>query len=61
MMKNHLKTVLMGALALILGTTTAFAQQKVTGTVKDAKGLPVIGAGIVEQGNPTNGAVTTVD
>lgn len=38
----------------------AFAQQQVSGTVRDAKGEPVIGAGIVVEGTQ-NGVVTDID
>ena len=34
--------------------------KKVTGNVSDAEG-PVIGASVVEKGNPSNGAVTDLD
>jgi TonB-linked SusC/RagA family outer membrane protein len=40
---------------------TAFAQQRVSGTVTDARGEPVIGANIMEKGVTANGTVTDVD
>lgn len=39
------------------GTT---AETKVTGVVNDAYG-PVIGASVVEKGNPSNGVITDLD
>ena len=41
-------------------TLTAFAQQRVSGTVTDATGEPVIGANIIEKGVAANGTVTDV-
>jgi len=40
---------------------TAFAQSSVSGTVVDATGETVIGATVVEKGNPKNAAVTDLD
>jgi TonB-linked SusC/RagA family outer membrane protein len=37
------------------------AARKITGTVKDDNGDPVIGATIIEQGNPSGGTVTDLD
>lgn len=49
-------------LALVLAVCPAFAQSlKVSGVVLDEQGLPLIGAGVFEQGDNTNGAVTDVD
>ena len=59
MMINHLREVAL-ALSLILMGGVAFAQQQVSGTVRDAKGEPVIGAGIVVEGTQ-NGVVTDID
>ncbi len=41
----------------------AFAQDRitVTGTVTDENGEPMIGAGVIEDGNASNGAVTDID
>ena len=40
--------------ALLLGVcTAAFAQQKISGTVLDASGQAVIGAGVVVEGTTT--------
>lgn len=49
-------------LALII-SVSAFAQSRitVTGTVIDETGTPMIGVGVIEQNNPTNGAVTDID
>lgn len=47
--------------ALLLGVcATAFAQQKISGTVLDASGQAVIGAGVVVEGT-TNGVVVDLD
>ncbi len=60
MMITHLKKAVLTALLLILAGGAAFAQQSISGTVKDAKGEPVIGAGIVVEGTQ-NGAMTDID
>lgn len=72
---NLRKSVLLvGALASLglsytteaLATSPNFAvnsvqqSKKVTGNVSDAEG-PIIGASVVEKGNPSNGAVTDLD
>ena len=46
---------------LSMCTLTAFAQQRVSGTVTDATGEPVIGANIIEKGVAANGTITDVD
>ncbi len=49
------------AVALLLFVSTlAFAQNKVTGTVRDAQGEPLVGVSVQEVGT-TNGTVTDVD
>lgn len=58
-MKKHLKFAI-ATLALLFVGATAFAQQRISGTVVDATGVPVIGAGVVVQGT-NNGSVTDVD
>ena len=50
-------------LLCILGmcSLSAFAQQRISGTVTDAAGEPVIGANIVEKGTTANGTITDAD
>lgn len=48
------------AFLLMLTTTSVFAQQSVTGNVKDVSGEPIIGASVVEKGT-TNGVITDMD
>ena len=60
MMKIHLRKAV-AAVCILLAGATAFAQQRISGSVKDASGEPVIGAGVIQEGNPTNGTVTDVD
>ena len=59
MMKNHLRMVL-AALLLLAGSSIAFAQQKISGTIVDLSGQPVIGASVVIPGT-TTGTVTNLD
>ena len=59
MMKNHLRIVL-AALFLLAGSVVAFAQQKISGTIVDLSGQPVIGASVMIPGT-TTGAVTNLD
>lgn len=49
-------------LSLML-SLTVFAQEKITvsGVVTDETGLPMIGAGVIEEGNLSNGTVTDID
>lgn len=51
---------ILAAVCLMGASLTAFAQQQITGTVKDTKGEPIIGAGVLVQGT-TIGAVTDAD
>ena len=44
----------------LLSSTLAFAQNKVTGTVTDKSGEPLIGVNVLEAGT-TNGCITDVD
>lgn len=44
----------------LLSSTLAFAQNKVTGTVTDKAGEPIIGANVLEVGT-TNGCITDID
>ena len=49
------------ALALLLMVSTiAWAQQRITGTVQDGKGEPLIGVSVMEAGT-TNGTTTNVN
>lgn len=36
-------------------------QKKISGTVKDATGEPIIGASVIEKGTPSNGTITDID
>ena len=58
--KIHFKNALAIGLFLLTGLC-AMAQQSISGTVKDAKGEPVIGAGLYQNGNMRNGTVTDID
>ena len=46
---------------LSMYSLSAFAQQRITGTVTDATGEPVIGANVVEKGVTANGTITDAD
>ena len=59
MMKNHLRMAL-AALLLLVGGSVAFAQQKISGTIVDLSGQPVVGASVVIPGT-TTGVVTDLD
>ena len=59
MMKNHLRIALAALLLLVAGSV-AFAQQRITGTIVDLSGQPVIGASVMIPGT-TTGAVTNLD
>lgn len=56
---RSMKRVLLSS-ALLLVSTFTFAQSKVSGTVKDANGEPLIGVSVMEVGT-NNGAVTDVN
>ena len=58
-MKSIFRTTLLLCLLLVCGQ--AMAQTTAKGTVVDATGEPVIGATVVEKGNPKNAAVTDFD
>lgn len=58
-MKNHFSTIFL-ILSLCALSLTAQAQIRISGTVADNDGAPVIGAGIVERGTP-NGTVSDND
>ncbi len=60
-MKIHLRKLVLASLALLLmGSGGAYAQQKISGTVRDTNGDAVIGAGVFLKGS-TTGTVTDVD
>ena len=59
-MKIHLRELVLTALTLLLMGGTAAAQQKISGTVRDADGQAVIGAGVFLK-DSTTGTVTDVD
>ena len=54
-----MKRVLLSS-ALLLVSTLTFAQSKVSGTVKDANGEPLVGVSVMEVGT-NNGAVTDIN
>ncbi len=54
-----MKRVLLSS-ALLLVSTLTFAQSKVSGTVKDANGKPLVGVSVMEVGT-NNGAVTDIN
>ena len=57
--ERSMKRVLLSS-ALLLVSTLTFAQSKVSGTVKDANGEPLIGVSVMEVGT-NNGAVTDIN
>ena len=59
LIRRNCKRVVASVFLLLL-STIAFAQSKITGTVKDASGEPLIGVSVVEVGT-TNGTVTDID
>ena len=48
-------------LLLTLMLSAAIHAQEILGTVTDDQGEPVIGASVVEKGNPKNGTITNID
>ena len=56
---RSMKRVLLSS-ALLLVSTLTFAQSKVSGTVKDANGEPLVGVSVMEVGT-NNGAVTDIN
>lgn len=56
---RSMKRVLLSS-AILLVSTLTFAQSKVSGTVKDANGEPLIGVSVMEVGT-NNGAVTDIN
>ena len=45
----------------MLAPASLFAQGVASGTVVDAEGEAVIGATVIEKGNPSNGTITDID
>lgn len=46
---------------MVMTPGSVLAQNVVKGTVLDSKNEPVIGASVIEKGNPKNGTVTDLD
>ena len=46
---------------MVLTPSSVLAQNVVKGTVLDSNNEPVIGASVIEKGNPKNGTVTDLD
>lgn len=59
-MKNSFKAAI-AALLMLLGGVSAFAQQKISGTVVDVTGQPLIGASVLQKGSTSNGVVVELD
>lgn len=59
MMNSHLKAAF-AAVLILIGGGVAFAQQKVSGTVKDINGEPIVGASVLVEGT-MNGTITALD
>lgn len=57
--RSNCKRIVAAVVLLFIGTI-AFAQSKVTGTVKDSGGEPLIGVSVVEVGT-SNGTVTDIN
>lgn len=53
------KTILM--FLLLLSGIAVNAQHRITGTVKDAQGEPIVGANVLERGVKTNGTITDIN
>lgn len=53
------KTILM--FLFLLSGMVVNAQHKITGTVKDVQGEPIVGANVLEKGVQTNGTITDID
>lgn len=58
-MKNLCKTCLFSVILIL--PSSAMAQGLVKGTITDQSNEPVIGASIIEKGNPSNGTVSDLD
>ena len=57
MMKNLLRIALVATLLLVTGGVLQ-AQNRISGTVKDANGEPIYGAGVLLKGSTSTGTVT---
>lgn len=55
---SYEKLRFLATLFVLCLSTMAWAQMKVTGTVVDMMGEPIIGANVVESGNKTVGTIT---
>ena len=61
-MKRKLLKSLIAALSVMLSALPLKAQSEtLLGTVKDANGVPIIGAYVIDSANSTNGAITNLD
>ena len=61
MMNNHLKSAFVAVLLILCAGVSAFAQNRVTGTVKDANGEPIIAASVFVKGSTSIGTTTDVN
>ena len=61
MMKNHLKSAFVAILLTLCAGVSAFAQNRISGTVKDANGEPIIAASVIVKGSTSVGTTTDVD
>ena len=59
--QNGMKKCRFLLLLLALMVSVAASAQGILGTVTDESGEPIIGASVVEKGNPQNGTITNVD
>lgn len=59
-LKMRVRTLGVFIFAMLLGTSAAFAQLTVNGTVSDPSGEPLIGVSVVEKGK-TGGVTTDID
>lgn len=60
-MMNDMKKIIFSLIAIMCISLSAFAQSKVTGTVVDELGEPVIGATVKVVGQPAGGVVTDLN
>ena len=58
---NQIVVSTAAAAAKEVQTTQQQKQRKISGVVKDAMGEAIIGASVIEKGNPTNGTITNID